>query len=36
VAAFLADWRGSIFVKGSRRYQLEKILEVQTTFPLPC
>lgn len=36
VSAFLADWRGSIFVKGSRRYQLEKILEVQTTFPLPC
>lgn len=36
VATFLADWRGSIFVKGSRRYQLEKVLEVQTTFPLPC
>ena len=36
VSAFLADWRGSVFVKGSRRYQLEKILEVQTTFPLPC
>jgi len=36
VTAFLADWRGSIFVKGSRRYQLEKVLEVQTSFPLPC
>jgi UDP-N-acetylmuramoyl-tripeptide--D-alanyl-D-alanine ligase len=36
VAAFLADWRGSVFVKGSRRYQLEKILEVQTSFPLSC
>jgi UDP-N-acetylmuramoyl-tripeptide--D-alanyl-D-alanine ligase len=36
VAAFLADWRGSVFVKGSRRYQLEKILEVQTSLPLPC
>jgi UDP-N-acetylmuramoyl-tripeptide--D-alanyl-D-alanine ligase len=36
VTAFLADWRGSIFVKGSRRYQLEKILEVQTSLPLPC
>jgi UDP-N-acetylmuramoyl-tripeptide--D-alanyl-D-alanine ligase len=36
VSAFLTDWRGSIFVKGSRRYQLEKILEVQTSLPLPC
>ncbi|MGH7943678.1 MAG: UDP-N-acetylmuramoyl-tripeptide--D-alanyl-D-alanine ligase [Opitutaceae bacterium] len=36
VSAFLADWRGSVFVKGSRRYQLEKILEVQTSLPLPC
>ena len=36
VSAFLSDWRGSIFVKGSRRYQLEKVLEVQTSFPLPC
>ena len=36
VSSFLADWRGSVFVKGSRRYQLEKILEVQTSFPLPC
>jgi UDP-N-acetylmuramoyl-tripeptide--D-alanyl-D-alanine ligase len=36
VAAFLADWRGAVFVKGSRRYQLEKILEVQTSLPLSC
>jgi hypothetical protein len=34
--AFLADWRGSVFIKGSRRYQLEKILEVQTSLSLPC
>src|SRR5690606_30583147 len=30
IAAALAEWRGAVFVKGSRRYQLEKILEVQT------
>ncbi len=36
VAAFLVDWRGSVFVKGSRRYQLEKILEAPTSLPLPC
>lgn len=36
VAAFLLDWRGSVFVKGSRRYQLEKILEAQTSLPLSC
>ena len=36
VSACLADWRGPVFVKGSRRYQLEKILEVQTTLPLSC
>jgi UDP-N-acetylmuramoyl-tripeptide--D-alanyl-D-alanine ligase len=36
VSEFLADWRGSVFVKGSRRYQLEKILEVQTSLPLLC
>jgi len=36
ISAFLADWRGAIFVKGSRRYQLEKILEVQTSLPLLC
>jgi UDP-N-acetylmuramoyl-tripeptide--D-alanyl-D-alanine ligase len=36
VTAALPEWRGSVFVKGSRRYQLEKILEVQTALPLPC
>lgn len=36
VTAFLADWRGAVFVKGSRRYQLEKIFEGPTSLPLPC
>jgi len=36
VSAALAAWRGAVFVKGSRRYQLEKILEEQTSLPLPC
>lgn len=36
VSAAFAEWRGAVFVKGSRRYQLEKILEVQTSLPLPC
>lgn len=36
IAACLAEWRGSVFMKGSRRYQLEKALETQTSFPLPC
>ncbi len=36
MSALLADWHGAVFVKGSRRYQLEKILEVQTSFPLSC
>jgi UDP-N-acetylmuramoyl-tripeptide--D-alanyl-D-alanine ligase len=34
ISAFLGEWRGAVFVKGSRRYQLEKILEVQTSLPL--
>ena len=34
VIARLEEWRGALFVKGSRRYQLEKILEVQTSLPL--
>jgi UDP-N-acetylmuramoyl-tripeptide--D-alanyl-D-alanine ligase len=34
ISAFLHEWRGAVFVKGSRRYQLEKILEVQTSLPL--
>lgn len=36
VAAALAVWRGAVFIKGSRRYQLERILEAQTSLPLPC
>lgn len=36
VTAVFAEWRGSVFVKGSRRYQLEKILEVQTSLGLSC
>jgi UDP-N-acetylmuramyl pentapeptide synthase len=36
MAAALAEWKGAVFVKGSRRYQLEKILEVQTSLPLSC
>lgn len=27
VAACLADWHGAVFIKGSRRYQLERVLE---------
>jgi UDP-N-acetylmuramoyl-tripeptide--D-alanyl-D-alanine ligase len=27
IAARVADWRGAVFVKGSRRYALEKIIE---------
>lgn len=27
ISAALADWRGSVFVKGSRRYQLEQVLQ---------
>ncbi len=36
MATAFAEWRGAVFVKGSRRYALEKILEVQATLPLPC
>ena len=36
IAACFAEWKGAVFVKGSRRYQLEKILEVQTSLPLSC
>jgi UDP-N-acetylmuramoyl-tripeptide--D-alanyl-D-alanine ligase len=36
VAAAVAAWRGAVFVKGSRRYQLEKILEAPPASPLPC
>jgi UDP-N-acetylmuramoyl-tripeptide--D-alanyl-D-alanine ligase len=36
VATAVEEWRGAVFVKGSRRYALEKILEVQTSLPLTC
>ena len=36
VAACFAGWRGAVFIKGSRRYRLEGILEGQTSLPLPC
>ncbi len=36
IAGALAAWRGAVFVKGSRRYQLEKILDPQTSLPLSC
>ena len=35
-AAAIAEWRGSIFIKGSRRYQLEKVLASQPAHSLPC
>lgn len=34
VATAVAEWHGAVFVKGSRRYHLEKIFEVQTSLPL--
>jgi UDP-N-acetylmuramoyl-tripeptide--D-alanyl-D-alanine ligase len=34
IAGPFAEWRGAVFMKGSRRYQLEKILEVQSSLPL--
>ena len=36
ISEILAEWRGAVFVKGSRRYQLEKALETQRSFALPC
>ena len=36
VTACLAEWRGPVFMKGSRRYQLERALDQQTTLALPC
>lgn len=36
VSEFLADWRGAVFVKGSRRYELETALATQTSLPLSC
>jgi UDP-N-acetylmuramoyl-tripeptide--D-alanyl-D-alanine ligase len=36
VAPRFAAWPGAVFIKGSRRYQLEKVIEGQTSLPLPC
>lgn len=36
VAAAVAGWHGAVFVKGSRRYQLERILEAPAASLLPC
>ena len=36
MAAVLAEWPGAVFVKGSRRYQLEKVLDGQISLPLSC
>ena len=36
VVTALAAWRGAVFVKGSRRYQLERILEGGASHSLPC
>ena len=36
ITACVAEWPGAIFVKGSRRYQLERAIETQTSLPLPC
>jgi UDP-N-acetylmuramoyl-tripeptide--D-alanyl-D-alanine ligase len=36
IAARLAEFRGSVFVKGSRRYQLEKALHLPDAHLLPC
>jgi UDP-N-acetylmuramoyl-tripeptide--D-alanyl-D-alanine ligase len=35
VAAFFARWPHAVFVKGSRRYQLEKILQLPVASTLP-
>jgi UDP-N-acetylmuramoyl-tripeptide--D-alanyl-D-alanine ligase len=36
MAEVFAGWRGAVFVKGSRRYQLEKIFEGRAAVSLPC
>ncbi|MSU24734.1 MAG: UDP-N-acetylmuramoyl-tripeptide--D-alanyl-D-alanine ligase [Opitutus sp.] len=36
ITACVTEWPGAIFVKGSRRYQLERTIETQTSLPLPC
>jgi UDP-N-acetylmuramoyl-tripeptide--D-alanyl-D-alanine ligase len=33
IAAAIAEWRGAVFVKGSRRYQLEQALAGKTPVP---
>jgi UDP-N-acetylmuramoyl-tripeptide--D-alanyl-D-alanine ligase len=35
VAERLAGWRGAVFIKGSRRYQLERLLDASST-PAPA
>jgi UDP-N-acetylmuramoyl-tripeptide--D-alanyl-D-alanine ligase len=35
-AACIADWRGAVFIKGSRRYQLERALDAATAAKLTC
>jgi UDP-N-acetylmuramoyl-tripeptide--D-alanyl-D-alanine ligase len=36
MAARVAAWPGAVFVKGSRRYQLEKALETPSALTQPC
>lgn len=36
IAARLAEFRGAVFVKGSRRYQLEKALNIPSAHLQPC
>jgi UDP-N-acetylmuramoyl-tripeptide--D-alanyl-D-alanine ligase len=36
VAPVVAAWRGAVFVKGSRRYQLEQVLPPAGSPPPPC
>ncbi|MES2697881.1 MAG: UDP-N-acetylmuramoyl-tripeptide--D-alanyl-D-alanine ligase [Verrucomicrobiota bacterium] len=36
MSSTFAEWHGAVFLKGSRRYQLEKVLEAQTSLSLPC
>lgn len=36
MSAVFAEWRGAVFLKGSRRYQLEKIVGARASLPVPC
>lgn len=36
MASTFAEWHGAVFLKGSRRYQLEKVLEASASHPQPC